>query len=64
MATSQEDLQALWMWDTISRDQAVKLLGRESEGTYLVRPGSKPNSWSISVGMNTLYIMTRFPCVF
>lgn len=37
------------MWDTISRDAAVSKLGGQGDGTFLVRPGSKPNSWSISV---------------
>ena len=49
MSASQEDLRAPWMWDELSRDDAVAKLEGKPEGTFLARPGSQPNTWSFTM---------------
>jgi SH2 domain. len=49
MSASQEDLRAPWMWDQLSRDDAVAKLEGKPEGTFLARPGSQPNTWSFTM---------------
>lgn len=47
-----EDPQ-LWNWDTLSRDDAVRVLQGHPEGTFLVRASTtQANSYSISVVQN------------
>ena len=48
MSATEEDLRALWMWDGLSRGDAESQLRGQPAGTFLVRPGSQPDTWTIS----------------
>jgi len=49
MSASKADMQAPWMWGSLGREEAVRKLKGQPAGTFLVRPGSKPRTWSLSL---------------